>query len=137
MEKDSVMNFRNPQFNKYGTIDCEIKHPDYGWMPFTCDPDDKGALFDTAALFEEMKPHAAPYVPPPLPSDEELSEEIRYERDALLAASDWTQLPDARASMGETKAAEWDAYRQALRDIPKQDGFPQDVTWPVSPEDES
>jgi hypothetical protein len=90
---------------------------------------------DTAALFSEMQPHAAPYVPPPPPSDEVVAAMAREERNALLAASDWTQLPDARASMGETKAAEWDAYRQALRDIPQQDGFPQDVTWPVSPEE--
>jgi hypothetical protein len=130
------MEFRNAVFGPNNSIECEVNHPVYGWIPFTATPDDveeHGRAIHAAALAAGP----GPYVPPPLPSDEELSEEIRYERDALLAASDWTQLPDARASMSEEKAQAWDVCRQALRDIPKQDGFPQDVTWPVSPEDES
>ena len=128
------MEYRNPIYTENGWIDCEIKHPLFGWIPFTCDPDDKGALFDTAALFEEMKPHAAPYVPPPLPTDEELAAAARGKRDHLLTASDWTQLPDAREAMGAEKAEEWDTYRQALRDVPQQSGFPRDIMWPVKPE---
>lgn len=53
---------------------------------------------------------------------------IRNERNALLAASDWTQLADATVD----KAA-WAAYRQALRDIPQQAEFPYNVTYPVTP----
>lgn len=34
------MNYRNPRFNAQGTIDCEIDHPEYGWIPFTATPDD-------------------------------------------------------------------------------------------------
>lgn len=34
------MEVRNLQYNEYGTIDCEINHPDYGWIPFTASPDD-------------------------------------------------------------------------------------------------
>jgi len=71
----------------------------------------------------------------PLP-DEVLATRARQNRDFLLRASDWTQLEDVREMLGESKSAEWTQYRQALRDIPQQDGFPQDVTWPVSPEDE-
>lgn len=130
------MNYRNPIYCENGWIDCEIDHPEYGWIPFTCDPNDTGALFDTAALFEEMKPYAAPYVPPPPPpppTDEEVAAQVRVERNRLLAESDWTQLADARSAMGEAKAAEWDAYRQALRDIPEQPGFPRDVEWPTKP----
>jgi hypothetical protein len=128
------MNYRNPIFTGNGWIDCEIEHPQYGWMPFTCDPDDKGAQFDTAALFVEMQPHAAPYVPPPAPTDEEvaaaLAQEVRAERTRLLTASDWTQLPD----MPEATRTVWAEYRQALRDIPQQEGFPHNVTWPSKPE---
>jgi hypothetical protein len=127
------MEWRNPAYNQLGTVDCEINHPVHGWIPFTCNPDDKGAQFDTAALFAEIQPHAAPYVPPPPPSPEELAAEVRAERNRLLAESDWTQLADARAAMGEAKAAEWDAYRQALRDIPEQEGFPENVVWPDKP----
>lgn len=53
---------------------------------------------------------------------------VRNERNSLLAASDWTQLADATVD----KAA-WAAYRQALRDIPQQAGFPYNVTYPVTP----
>jgi hypothetical protein len=34
------MELRNAQFNSFGTIDCEINHPQYGWIPFTASPDD-------------------------------------------------------------------------------------------------
>lgn len=50
-------------------------------------------------------------------------------RARLLSASDWTQLPDVPLT---TKAA-WATYRQALRDITAQPGYPLDIVWPVSP----
>jgi hypothetical protein len=37
------MNVRNPKYNGLGTIDCEIEHPRYGWIPFTANPDDPEA----------------------------------------------------------------------------------------------
>lgn len=52
-------------------------------------------------------------------------------RRKLLAACDWTQLPDVTIP---TKA-EWATYRQALRDISKQEGFPFDVIWPTPPQE--
>lgn len=54
--------------------------------------------------------------------------EIRKERNKRLSDSDWTQVEDAPVD----KAA-WAAYRQQLRDITAQDGFPYDVQWPQSP----
>ena len=51
--------------------------------------------------------------------------QVRAERDALLAASDSMALADRITD-------EWRTYRQALRDLPEQDGFP-DVTFPVAP----
>jgi hypothetical protein len=50
-------------------------------------------------------------------------------RDSMLAQSDWTQLPDA-AIPANVKAA-WATYRQALRDVTDQPGFPDTITWPV------
>ena len=58
---------------------------------------------------------------------------IRSERDALLAACDFTQLPDAPLSTEQR--ARWVAYRQDLRDIPLQAGFPNAVIWPTAPEE--
>ena len=44
-------NFRNPFFNGVGSIDCEIEHRDFGWIPFTCDPSDTIAGLDMAAFY--------------------------------------------------------------------------------------
>jgi len=53
---------------------------------------------------------------------------VRAERNARLAASDWTQLADAPIN-----SVAWANYRQALRDVPAQTGFPWQITWPVPP----
>jgi hypothetical protein len=49
----------------------------------------------------------------------------------LLAESDWTQLPDVPLS-AEQKTA-WATYRQQLRDITAQPGFPNNINWPQKP----
>jgi len=68
--------------------------------------------------------------PDPGPSEEQLAAQARAERDALLKESDWAVLPDA--PVGDAQA--WRDYRQALRDVPQQDGFPTDIEWPIKPE---
>jgi hypothetical protein len=49
----------------------------------------------------------------------------------LLKDSDWTQMPDS--PLGEEDKAVWKVYRQALRDVPAQRGFPFDIDWPIHP----
>ena len=56
------------------------------------------------------------------------AELARRERNLLLAVSDWTQLPDSTADK-----AVWITYRQALRDVPAQPGFPDTIVWPDAP----
>lgn len=58
----------------------------------------------------------------------ELANSIRSERNALLTASDWTQLADAPVD-----DLAWATYRQSLRDITLQSGFPWTVVWPDQP----
>lgn len=53
--------------------------------------------------------------------------EVRAERNALIAKSDWMALFDV------TMPDEWRTYRQDLRDVPEQVGFPDDITWPAEP----
>jgi hypothetical protein len=55
--------------------------------------------------------------------------QIRAQRNNLLDASDWTQVFDAPVDR-----AAWAIYRQALRDITIQAGFPANVIWPSKPE---
>lgn len=57
--------------------------------------------------------------------DEQQAKAVRDDRNRRLAECDWTQLPDAP---GNQQA--WANYRQALRDITSQAGFPWDVSWP-------
>jgi len=66
--------------------------------------------------------------PDPGPSEEQLAAQARSQRDALLSQSDWTQVPDAPVDQQA-----WVEYRQALRDLPQQAGFPTEITWPVKP----
>jgi hypothetical protein len=61
--------------------------------------------------------------------DAQQANAVRSTRDARLAASDWTQVADAPVDK-----AVWATYRQALRDVPSQAGFPWDITWPTQPE---
>ena len=57
-----------------------------------------------------------------------LSKELRDKRDALLLKSDWMMLDDA-----PTDKSAVTAYRQQLRDLPAQSGWPTQVMWPASP----
>ena len=55
--------------------------------------------------------------------------QVRTDRNTKLSASDWTQVADAPVDK-----AVWATYRQALRDITTQSGFPWTITWPVEPQ---
>jgi len=59
------------------------------------------------------------------------SEAIRYQRNDLLAQSDWTQLADSPFD-ADGKAA-WALYRETLRMVPEQAEFPWNVDWPPTP----
>ena len=61
-------------------------------------------------------------------SDDNYAELQRVVRDELLAETDWWALSDRTMTQAEID------YRQALRDVPAQAGFPFDVTWPTKPE---
>lgn len=60
--------------------------------------------------------------------DSRQADAVRSQRNANLAASDWTQLADSVVDK-----TVWATYRQALRDVPSQSGFPWDMTWPTAP----
>jgi len=75
-------------------------------------------------------------------SDEQIAEEtqiatgagerkVRLERDRLLTETDW--VITMHKELGTNIPAAWKTYRQALRDITTQEGFPNDITWPEKP----
>ena len=102
------MQIRNPQYHEQGTIDCEIEHPDYGWMPFTASPDDEeehGRQIYVAAL--AMGP--APYVPPPEPTPEEIHAQELAAAQAQRHAA-YTEEADPlffKYQRGEATEQEW------------------------------
>ena len=60
--------------------------------------------------------------------DDRKAEDIRDERNNLIKQSDWMGCSDVVMSDA------WKTYRQELRDIPAQPEFPDNITWPTSPE---
>ena len=64
-------------------------------------------------------------------TDEQLAAEVRRQRDALLRESDFYVMPDYPAT--EEGLVDVKAYRQSLRDVPKQTGFPRQIEWPEMP----
>ena len=55
---------------------------------------------------------------------------VKFIRGLRLRDSDWTQLAD----VPESVCSKWADYRQKLRDITTQEGFPKDIVWPTQPE---
>lgn len=112
-------------------LNCVVDFENVGPSPFSAVAD--GDYAHTHEIFArcvagEFGPISA-YQPPAPPSTEELAAAARLRRDDLLKQSDWTQLPDVPQATKDT----WAAYRQALRDVPSQAGFPTDIQWPVQP----
>ena len=67
----------------------------------------------------------------PEPTTEEIAAQVRAKRDALLAETDFLMMPDY--PLGEEDATALKTYRQGLRDVPTQEGFPTEITWPDFP----
>lgn len=67
----------------------------------------------------------------PEPTTEEIAAQVRAKRDALLAETDFLMMPDY--PLGEEDSAALKTYRQGLRDVPTQEGFPTEITWPDFP----
>jgi hypothetical protein len=103
---------QNPPAFDYATQNCDGVNPSFANGVWT----ETWAV--TAATAEQIAQRA-----------DEKAAQVRAERTNKLAASDWTQLADAPVDH-----AAWAAYRQALRDVTEQPGFPWDVNWPTQPE---
>ena len=66
-----------------------------------------------------------------LKTDDDFAAEVREKRNQLIAETDYLVMPDY--PLAEEKKAAVLAYRQALRDVPEQEGFPRQIDWPVKP----
>jgi hypothetical protein len=75
-----------------------------------------------------LYPGGKPDIPEPDYAGEAASQ-VRQERNKLLLESDWTQVADSPVDL-----VSWAIYRETLRNIPNQEGFPFNVEWPQKPE---
>lgn len=80
--------------------------------------EDKGDYYEVVAI--------------PAPTTEELAAQARSQRDALIGATDYLMATDY--PLTDEKRQELTVYRQALRDVPEQSGFPTEIVWPTKPE---
>lgn len=127
---------KNPRFSSFdnSAIDLEYKHPEYGWIPFTASPDDVEVMgrdlytLASSGAFGEVTPYDG------LTESELLAVEVRGERDRLLRELDVVVSNPLRYSeFSEEVKLELATYRQALLDVPQQEGFPDEVIWPANP----
>lgn len=84
--------------------------------PFTVE--EEAAADATDAAYDAKRP-------------ERMMAELRIERNAKLAESDWTQYNDS--PLTDEAKSEWINYRQSLRDLPASTEDPADPTWPEAP----
>jgi len=132
------MEYRNAKHIGQNRIDCEINHPDLGWIPFTCDAAKAGEQFDNKELYARLEadPDTAPYVPP---TQEELdamtAKQVRSQRNFILATEvdPMVSNPLRWNALSADQQQAWADYRIALLDVPQQAGFPNDVVWPTAP----
>jgi len=114
----------------------EINHPEFGWIPYTLNPDDTDQTVSNEDLLALIGSNYSAYVAPTQDElDEEAARGVRYQRDYLLTtevdpiagnALRWNDLADAQRLA-------WTQYRTDLLNIPQQAGFPGNVTWPTTP----
>lgn len=132
------MQYRNAKKLSNGWIDCEINHPQYGWIPFTANPSDTGAPFDVKELHATMKadPNTEAYVPPPQEDVIEAATILARTRRAELLARyvDTFVMNQLRwGDMTEDQKNQISEYRRSLLDITDQGGFPLSIVWPEVP----
>lgn len=134
--KRTVKKAQDPKYMSDGSIELLVEFeelPEDGLSLFVASPKDCTA--HGPEIFKRAKSGefgaVAKYVPPSTEeANNDLARVARRQRDRNLSACDWTQLPDVSSEV-KTKYAE---YRQKLRDITDQAGFPTKIEWPVKPE---
>ena len=96
---------------RFHAISISDKYPE-GKKPFTEEEETERDAEEAAYIAE---------------ADRREAEKARTDRDLKLAATDLYALVDNTLTTAMTE------YRQALRDVPEQNGFPNEVTWPTEP----
>ena len=132
----TITEVRNAKsMNAFNTsIDVEINHPEYGWIPYLLTDYDTDMTINNDELLELIGSSYAAYVPPTQEElDAALAASIRGQRNNLLATEvdPLVTNPLRWAELTEAQQAAWTLYRRALLDITAQSGFPNEIVWPT------
>lgn len=106
----TALNVRNPKYNQHGTIDCEVEHPEYGWIPFTASPEDTVGqgkeIYDKALL--ETYGVVAEYTPAVLSADALFKENnISYEKATQTVTGDYPQMEKDTWPTQDKESRKW------------------------------
>ena len=98
---------RNPQYTAQSSIDCEIHHPNLGWIPFTAAPDDPEE--QGRQIFAALKDQATPYRPPAPPTEAELAAQARAKAESARAQAYAAEADPLffKAQRGEVPLQDW------------------------------
>ena len=118
------------------SIDVEINHPDYGWIPYLLTDFDEDTTIDNEEVMALIGTDFAAYVAPTQAElDTSTAAQVRGERDNILATvvDPLVSNPLRWADLTSDKQTEWSQYRTDLLAVPQQSGFPTNITWPTKP----
>ena len=115
------------------SIDVEINHPDYGWIPYLLTDYDEDTTIDNEEVMALIGTDFVDYAEP---TQEELDAAVgagvRGERNLRLLQVDTVASNTLRwAALTADEQTFWATYRQGLLDITEQVGFPNTVVWPI------
>ena len=134
----TITEVRNAQsMNAANTsIDVEINHPQYGWIPYLLTDYDTDTTIDNDEVMALIGTDFAAYVAPTQAElDAVAAAQVRSERDSILTTvvDPLVSNPLRWADLTSDKQAEWSQYRTDLLNVPQQAGFPDSVIWPTQP----
>ena len=112
------MDYRNAVFIADGRIDCEIDHPQFGWIPFTASPDDPEEF--GRELFAELESKAAAYVPHKVTAEDVAAELAQRRTSASMSRLNFAKLALREGWITAAEAKAWvpgNALPQIVTDI--------------------
>ena len=118
------------------SIDVEINHPDYGWIPYLLTDYDEDTTIDNAEVMALIGTDFTAYVAPTQAElDAATATQVRHERDNILVTvvDPLVSNPLRWADLTADQQTAWSQYRTDLLAVPQQAGFPTNITWPTKP----
>ena len=112
-------------------INCDaLGRGGYNVVPRILDPSNAYSIWDVDAYIAE---HPEMLIDMQAIEAEELTQKARARRDYLLKETVDSVNPMRWEAMSDEQKDAWRAYRQALLDVPQQEGFPNNIVWPEAP----